>query len=60
MKISGVLKADYIIPKDIRELRLPLPDVYQEIYYIIPKDIRELRPNIPLMKISSIISYQKI
>ena len=35
---------DYIIPKDIRELRPIINGKPITRHYIIPKDIRELRP----------------
>ncbi len=34
---------NYIIPKDIRELRLGQYQLHRLFDYIIPKDIRELR-----------------
>ncbi len=42
---SGFADAYYIIPKDIRELRLWFGYRKWKDNYIIPKDIRELRRN---------------
>ena len=55
---SGV--THYIIPKDIRELRLWNFLRFFDTYYIIPKDIRELRQSGVLFTDFFIISYQKI
>ncbi len=40
---SSTTNYDYIIPKDIRELRLETDKGSLYANYIIPKDIRELR-----------------